>query len=91
MKIPTENTKKTPKQQIATWREHIPEKYRGTYDKAMDGHSLRKAINAKCQDCMCWQVAEIRRCTIVTCPLHPYRPSTTRKSRSIESDTDQVA
>ena len=55
------------------WREHIPEKYRGTWDKAMLGHSRQKAILAKCQDCMNWQIAEVRAYDIITCPLHPYR------------------
>jgi len=64
----------TRKEQIAAWRENIPEKYRGTYDKAMAGKSRQKAIFAKCQDCMCWQTGEVRRCEVVTCPLHPYRP-----------------
>jgi len=60
-------------ERIATWRKHIPEKYRGTYDKAMEGHSRQRAVLAKCQDCMNWQIAEVRNCEIVTCPLHPYR------------------
>ena len=32
-----------------------------------------KAIRAKCLDCTCDQVAEIRECTIKLCPLWPYR------------------
>lgn len=66
----------------------MPEKYRGTYDRAMSGKSQQRAIFAKCQDCMNWQVAEIRRCDIVTCPLHPYRPGTSRSTR-INLSTDR--
>lgn len=36
-KIQPQKTK-TRKQQIAEWRENIPEKYRGTYDQAMKGN-----------------------------------------------------
>jgi len=32
-----------------------------------------KAMRAKCMDCTCDQVAEIRECTIKLCPLWPYR------------------
>lgn len=32
-----------------------------------------KAIRAKCEDCMCGQMAEVSRCNITTCPLWPYR------------------
>lgn len=32
-----------------------------------------KAIRAKCLDCCCWQVSEVRNCHITSCALHPYR------------------
>jgi len=32
-----------------------------------------KAIRAKCLDCTCGQLKEIRFCTIINCPLYPYR------------------
>ena len=32
-----------------------------------------KAIRAKCLDCCCGQLVEVRECTITTCALHPYR------------------
>lgn len=32
-----------------------------------------KAIRAKCIDCMCGQVAEVRLCPCHDCPLYPYR------------------
>ena len=32
-----------------------------------------KAIRAKCLDCTCGQVVEIRNCPITECPLYEYR------------------
>lgn len=32
-----------------------------------------KAIRAKCVDCCCGNVAEVRRCSAKQCPLYPYR------------------
>ena len=32
-----------------------------------------KAIRAKCLDCMCDQLAEVRLCPCKDCPLYPYR------------------
>ena len=32
-----------------------------------------KAIRAKCIDCCCGQVVEVRLCTVDDCPLWPYR------------------
>ena len=36
--------------------------------------SLRLAVNAKCWDCSNEQMAEIRHCTVMTCPLWHVRP-----------------
>ncbi len=35
--------------------------------------SVLKAIKAKCMDCCCDQIAEIRECPVTKCALHPYR------------------
>lgn len=63
---------------LRRWRSNIPNKhngsYRRTWDKAIAKKSMRAAVNAKCQDCMCWQGAEVKRCDIITCPLWQYRP-----------------
>jgi hypothetical protein len=43
------------------------------------GHAKRpvlQAIRAKCIDCCCGQLAEVRLCTAKTCPLWPYRMAT---------------
>lgn len=32
-----------------------------------------KAIRAKCIDCCCGQLAEVRACPVLNCPLYPYR------------------
>lgn len=32
-----------------------------------------KAIRAKCVDCCCGNRAEVRRCSLLRCPLYPYR------------------
>lgn len=32
-----------------------------------------KAIRLKCLDCCCGSYAEVKECTISTCPIHPFR------------------
>lgn len=32
-----------------------------------------KAIRAKCLDCCCWNVNEVRLCPVRDCALYPYR------------------
>ena len=54
-------------------------------------HSLRKAINAKCKECIYderggggnWR-QQVMACTSQTCPLHPVRPKS--KPRLTESE-----
>lgn len=81
-------------ERIRSWRENIPDffhgSYRRNYDKAMTGKSLRAAVDSKCLDCMCWQAAEVRKCTIVTCPLHPYRPYSEKNQQSHIGDNFQT-
>lgn len=36
--------------------------------------SLRAAIDMKCIDCSCEDREEIRKCTVIGCPLYPHRP-----------------
>ncbi len=64
---------------LRRWRLNIPDLHNGSFrrvwGKAITKKSMRAAVNAKCQDCMCWQGAEVRRCDIITCPLWQYRPN----------------
>lgn len=55
-------------------RADVPKIYRGLYDKAVEGKSLRAGVNAFCLECVSWQREEVNRCTATACPLHPYRP-----------------
>lgn len=84
---------KTRERQIAEWRANIPNLYNGAYkkiyDKALSGKSLRAAITANCQECMCWQGIEVKNCDVVTCPLHPYRPGHRRQGRPMVSNLAQ--
>ena len=32
-----------------------------------------KAIRKKCLDCSYFQPTEVRRCTVINCPIYPYR------------------
>jgi len=32
-----------------------------------------KSIRAKCIDCCCGQIYEVKRCVCVECPLYPFR------------------
>lgn len=47
-----------------------------------------KAIRAKCLDCCCGQVQEVRRCPCENCPLHPYRMG---KRPKMDNDTRGTA
>jgi hypothetical protein len=61
-------------EKIAKRRADMPRAYRQNYDKAVQGKSLRAAINAQCLECVCWEREEIRRCTCLACPLWAVRP-----------------
>jgi hypothetical protein len=60
--------------QIAGRMKQMPKIHRKIYEKAMQGKSLKSAVKAFCLECVCWQKEEIRLCTSLACPLHPYRP-----------------
>jgi hypothetical protein len=50
-------------------------KYDGVIERAKSGAaSPRQAIKAKCLDCCCLDIDEIRHCTVTVCPLWKYRP-----------------
>lgn len=44
-----------------------------------------KAIRAKCVDCCCGQLVEVRLCTAKGCPLHPYRMGHRPKNEAVAS------
>ena len=54
----------------------MPEACRATYRRAMSGQSRMAGVKAHCQECFCYSEyrANVRDCTITTCPLYPYRP-----------------
>ncbi len=85
------------RQEIMDFRRIIPAKhneaYRWNYDKALTGKSLKAAIKAHCLDCMCWERAEVRDCTVVSCSLWLYRPYRTKikKPRNIDSGAPTIA
>jgi len=43
-----------------------------------------KAIRAKCLDCSCEQVKEVRECQIKDCFLYPYRMGRRPKKEGVE-------
>jgi len=61
-------------EQIVKRRAQIPRVYKATYDRAVEGKSLRAAINAQCLECVCWQRKEVQLCTSLSCPLYAVRP-----------------
>ena len=53
-----------------------------------------KAIRAKCLDCSNGQIAEVRECVIMECPLWPYRlgmrPETAEKRAEKKADESKA-
>ena len=47
-----------------------------------------KAIRKKCLDCTCGQVLEIRKCTVISCALYPYRMGRRPDASTIEALED---
>ena len=66
------------REQLKKWYKNIPNLYHGSFRKlwikSLQHKSMKAAVTAKCQDCMCWQNTEVKLCNIVTCPLWQYRP-----------------
>ena len=63
-----------PIQKINQRLSQIPKAYKGIYKKAVQGKSLRAAVNAQCLECTGWQRKEITLCTAKACPLYAIRP-----------------
>lgn len=49
------------------------------------------AIKNKCLDCCCGQTSGIRECTLVKCPLHPFRLGKDPFSNKREISEEQKA
>lgn len=61
------------KAQIIERMHHMNPGVRSVFLKAFAGKSLRAAATAKCIDCMGWKRSEVANCTVLACPLYPYR------------------
>ena len=61
-------------ERVARRRADMPKKYRGIYDKAMQGRSLKSAVHAFCLECCGWQRKEVELCSSPECSLYLYRP-----------------
>ena len=57
----------------------------GVLKRAYGGNSLRAAVNANCLDCMGYEKGMVRDCSILSCPLHPYRPYQLKGSKGAVS------
>lgn len=55
-------------------REQLTPKFRGIYDKAMTGRSLKSAIQVGCLICTTCKTKEIKNCSDSGCQNYPYRP-----------------
>jgi len=53
------------------------------YDFTKYKLSRKQAIRLHCLDCMGFQEAEVRKCSIKSCPLHPYRMSIAERVKLI--------
>lgn len=81
---------KTRQEQIARQRKAMPERYRKTYDRAVNHESMRAAVNARCLDCCAWQRIEVRDCPALSCPLWAYRPYRETRQNRRESQESPV-
>lgn len=72
-----------------------PESMQGIFRDALEGTaSKRRAIQAMCLSCCNFNRLEVRHCTVITCPLHLYRPYIKRDdphSDAADGDADEQA
>jgi hypothetical protein len=54
--------------------EAMPVSHRRTYRRALEGRSLRAAIDALCAECCGYDRDAVRTCAAVACPLWRVRP-----------------
>lgn len=50
---------------------YVPVEFKPLAEKVAGG-SLKAAVKLKCLDCCCWQMAEVRKCSMVNCPLYGF-------------------
>jgi hypothetical protein len=72
-KLPAETREKAI-EQIAQNRAEMPKIYRGIFDRAISGKSLRAAVNSYCIQCTGDRRVEVRLCPDYACTLWAYRP-----------------
>ena len=61
-------------EKIAKHRADMPRQFRKVYDIAMNGRSLRAAVNSRCIECTGYVFKEVKLCCSPQCPLFLYRP-----------------
>ena len=50
------------------------EKRTTPFDRWKEKNTRKTAIDAKCYDCTCASIVEIRECPMTDCPLYEWRP-----------------
>ena len=73
------NRTEAEQEEIEEYIKHIPVSYQPKHRIALSGKSKAAGVKAKCLDCCCWDRTQVRDCSSITCPLHPYRPSYVQK------------
>ena len=58
----------------------------------MEGiNTFSKAIKAKCLDCCCGQMSEVRNCLVISCPLYNFRNGHNPFSKRNMSEDQKIA
>ena len=58
----------------------------------MDGiNTFSKAIKAKCFDCCCGQMSEVRNCPVTSCALYNFRDGHNPFSKRFMSEEQKIA
>ena len=58
----------------------------------MEGiNTFSKAIKAKCLDCCCGQMSEVRNCLVISCPLYNFRNGHNPFSKRTMSKDQKIA
>jgi hypothetical protein len=60
---------------------NIPKSYQNLFKRAASGKSKSAALKAKCLECCGMQRVEVENCSVLLCPLRPYRPYQDAKGR----------